>query len=122
MTVSIIIPCFNEFTTIPATAQAVIGYMQKNYSEMAFELILVNDGSTDGTAPVLDQLARENMQIQVIHFERNKGRGAAIKKGIATSKNEFLILLDADLSYDVPHIGVIIESFKKDHLLGTCHL
>lgn len=106
---SILIPCFNEEATISHTIQQVEYYLSQLHSISSWELILINDGSTDGTLKVLELCQRES--IRVLSFDRNRGRGAAVKAGMQAAKGEFIIALDADLSYDLNHIQEILDVF-----------
>ncbi|MCC8417824.1 MAG: glycosyltransferase family 2 protein [Rickettsia endosymbiont of Bryobia graminum] len=112
MKLSIIIPCFNEEIIINSTVSAIIDYMSNRLSNVDYELLIINDGSTDNT---LAQLAKiENANLKVINLPYNQGRGKAIKTGTLSSKGEFVITLDADLSYDVEHIEEIMQQFEQD--------
>jgi dolichol-phosphate mannosyltransferase len=112
---SLIIPCFNESDTIETTLKAVSDYLEQKYPEMDYEILPINDGSTDETPSLIATFAEKNPRVIVgCGFETNRGRGAAIKHGISISKGEFVICLDADLSYDVDHIGEILNSFSQD--------
>lgn len=91
-TVAIIVPCWNEETTIGGTVQSLLGL---DYPKDKLRIILVNDGSTDNTKAVMDTY-RTNSQITVIHKE-NGGKHTAINLGIETAKDaEFVGCLDAD--------------------------
>ncbi|MDA1138056.1 MAG: glycosyltransferase family 2 protein [Planctomycetota bacterium] len=116
---SIIIPCYNEEETISRTVAAISDYLNKFYPEQVTELILINDGSIDRTGEILahEALSR-GPRIRPHHFAYNRGRGAAIKTGIRMSAGELVICLDADLSYDVDHIGEILQEFTKDPRTG----
>lgn len=120
MNCSIIIPCFNEALNIETTASHIIDYMSKHFSNMSFELILVDDGSTDITAGKIKVLEQKFApKVRPHFFPKNIGRGAAIKTGIELSRGEFVTLLDADLSYDVEHLGKIFNSFNNNHKLDV---
>lgn len=111
---SIIIPCYNEAENIRSTLESIVSYLKINYSSIDYEILPINDGSTDGTPEVIAKYSLEHLQvISGCGFEKNRGRGAAIKYGIAASSGEYVICLDADLSYDVNHIGEILEAFKQ---------
>lgn len=109
---SIIIPCYNEAGIIAGTAEGVRTYMSAALADLTYELILIDDGSTDGTRQVLEGLEGDVAQVRAIHFPANRGRGAAIKAGISASRGDHVICLDADLSYDVDHIGEIMSTFE----------
>lgn len=108
---SIIIPCFNESEGIRKTVTEVEEYILSKFSTLDVEIILVNDGSTDSTGQVLDNLVSP-LALSKHHHRTNQGRGAAIRTGIAASSGVFVICLDADLSYDAEHIGEILEAFS----------
>ncbi|MCB0356825.1 MAG: glycosyltransferase family 2 protein [Bdellovibrionales bacterium] len=110
---SIVIPCYNEENTITGTINAVVKHVEENFPSYKFELVLVNDGSTDNTHQILENAKNNDGRIKVLHFPLNLGRGAAIKSGIKFSKNKWVIMLDADLSYDVIHISQILDVFKR---------
>ena len=111
---SIIIPCFNEASGIRQTLEAITSYMEGSFSALNYEIIPINDGSTDGTPDVILDASHSHPNIISGHgFARNRGRGAAIKYGISVSGGEHVICLDADLSYDVDHIGQILQAFEQ---------
>lgn len=112
MDLSIIIPCYNEEETIQETCSIINQYMSEDFCHLNYELILINDGSTDKTSEIINQL--QSNIIKPLHFLTNKGRGEAIKYGISCARGRILITLDADLSYDVNHIGAILSCFNDD--------
>lgn len=93
MRLSVIIPCFNEANTITEIAQRV------RASAPEAEIIVVDDGSTDGTRGLLAGLDPA-LNIRVILHERNQGKGAALHTGFAAASGEILLIQDADLEYD----------------------
>ncbi|HSF30536.1 MAG TPA: glycosyltransferase [Candidatus Tectomicrobia bacterium] len=92
MKLSVVIPCYNERHTI----REVIRRVQA--SPFDKEIIVVDDGSTDGTREVLTSLASENLR--VLYQERNQGKGAALRRGFAQASGEVVLVQDADLEYD----------------------
>lgn len=114
LALSLVIPCYNEATTIQDTVEILVAYMTAHFPKLLYELILVDDGSTDETAAILGELSAAYPSIRCHRLPYNQGRGAAIKAGIATSTGEKLILLDADLSYDVDHISEILHCFAQE--------
>ena len=112
--ISIVMPCFNEADHIADTAQAVVRHIEKSWPGRRYELLLVNDGSTDGTEAALQDICARLQHVRVHSFPYNKGRGAALKAGFALSSCDYIIALDADLSYDVGHINEIMAVLDGD--------
>ncbi|MDR3476695.1 MAG: glycosyltransferase family 2 protein [Gammaproteobacteria bacterium] len=111
--VSIVVPCYNEEDNIEHTLQNISKYMTEHFPKKNYELLPINDGSTDKTAEIIQKLSNQITQIvPSCGFEKNRGRGSAIKHGISISKGDYVICLDADLSYDVEHIGEILSAFE----------
>jgi glycosyltransferase involved in cell wall biosynthesis len=112
MDLSIVIPMFNEAenveNTISKVEQSLITF-KGNY-----EIIAVNDGSTDNTLEILQKLANTNQNLKVISYTKNIGRGMALRKGFKESQGEFVVSIDADLSYDPKYILDLVETLKKD--------
>ena len=109
MKLSIIIPAYNESETIAEILRRVravqlavpTGYGPENGSVVTFEreVVVVDDGSTDGTREILRTLAGEQDVIVVFH-ERNQGKGAAVRTGLQHASGDVLLIQDADLEYD----------------------
>jgi dolichol-phosphate mannosyltransferase len=109
MQISILIPIFNESENIPLLYSSLLSTL--NNQNYEFEIILVNDGSTDNSMQVLNQIALEDNRIKVIHFRRNYGQTAALMAAINHSKGEVLIPMDGDLQNDpkdIPQLLVIL--------------
>lgn len=93
MTVSVIIPCFNERRTI----RAVVEKVKKALGDEC-EIVIVNDASTDGSGEIIDKLA--GTDVKVVHHARNSGKGRAMETGFRNASGEIVLVQDADLEYD----------------------
>lgn len=103
--VSILVPCYNEESTIENTMEKINNLNYPNY-----EIIAINDGSKDNTEEILNDLAKKYEKLRVIQLKTNAGKANALYLGLIASKGEFLVGLDADayldpnaLTYMIPH-------------------
>lgn len=108
--ISIVVSVFNEEKNIPLFYRAV-----KELKTEKFELIFVNDGSTDESRRALNKLTEKDKQVKVIHFSRNFGHEAAMIAGIDHSKGDAVICIDADLQHPVKLIPKMVEEYQKGY-------
>tara|TARA_B100001121_G_scaffold305666_1_gene323568 strand:- start:255 stop:941 length:687 start_codon:yes stop_codon:yes gene_type:complete len=107
MKLSIVIPCFNEVKTI----EKILLNIKKFYINEK-EIIIVDDGSTDGTKEVLQNLKDKN-EIKLIFLDKNYGKGFALKTGFKEASGEIVITQDADLEYDPRDYEKLLIPFKE---------
>ena len=111
MNISIIIPCFNEVLTIEKVVANVKSYV-KNYD---YEIIIIDDGSTDGTREILNNnLDRSNIKVYL--NDKNYGKGFSVRKGIDVSTKDIILIQDADLEYDPSDYKFLIEKISNENL------
>ena len=114
---SILIPTLNEEKTILNVLNRISNTID---SSINYEVIVINDGSTDNTLKLLEQ--NKNLYNQLITHERNYGKGSAVKKGLEVSQGKYIFFQDADLEYDPLDINKfikIINRFKPDLIIGS---
>lgn len=112
--VSIIIPAFNEAAMVWSSLETLHGYMTARNDRYRWELIVVNDGSSDGTAGILEEFASARAGVRVVHHPRNLGLGQALKSGFELSTGDYVLVLDCDLSYGPEHIETLLDKIRKD--------
>jgi glycosyltransferase involved in cell wall biosynthesis len=115
MQLTVIIPVYNEAKTI----EEIVRRVQK--TGLANEILIVDDGSTDGTRDLLAALDGRD-QIRVLLHDRNRGKGAAVLTGVAASRGEVLLIQDADLEYDpreYPNLLRPLEEGLADVVYGS---
>jgi len=111
MKLSIIIPAFNEEKNLDKTVYKFNDYLKnQNYD---FEIIIVNDGSSDKTAEVAEKLSAEFPYIKLINNKINKGKGAAVRQGFMSGQGEYCLFIDADNATDIDHLDSAWPLFEK---------
>ena len=111
---SLVVPVYNEEENIPLLFDAVTNALAS--LPQTWELILVNDGSRDGSARALESLfARDPLHVRVIEFRRNFGQTAAIAAGIDHARGDIVILLDADLQNDPADIPNLLAKLNEGY-------
>ena len=121
---SIIVPCFNESLAVSKTAKEIFSTLntwQENEDvQLGFELIFVNDGSTDDTSEKLSILHQDFENLEVIDSKINCGYGASLKKGILAAKYDSIVITDADGTYPNERIPELIKGLDiNDMVIGA---
>lgn len=109
---SIIMPCYNEKQTIEKIVAEVI---EVHLGSTKKELIVVDDGSKDGTRDILKQLSKKHPEIKLVFQEVNQGKGAALKRGILESTGDVVVIQDADLEYDPQEYKRLLYPIERGH-------
>lgn len=110
---SLIIPAYNESAILPEAVRRIEAYMR--LKGISWELVIVNDGSTDETAQVLAKLEaeRSNGSLRVISYEKNRGKGFAVKTGVLAARGESVLLTDADLSAPIKEADKLLKALSE---------
>lgn len=108
---SIVFPAYNEQDNIASAVKAAREALGK-YAE-TIEIIVVNDGSHDGTRAALDKLAEQDASVVAVHHPHNRGYGAALRSGFAVARGEYVFFTDSDLQFDLEEIGLLVPWIGK---------
>lgn len=106
MKLSVIMPVYNEKDTIAEILERVLA------TGLANEVVVVDDGSTDGTADVLRNLQADS-RVKIITAPQNRGKGAAVRTGIEAATGDLLLVQDADLEYDPRDIPALLKPIEE---------
>jgi len=112
MNISVVIPLFNEEESLPELTAWIDRVMQThNYT---YEVLLMDDGSTDSSWDVIEQLAQSNKNIKAIHLQRNYGKSAALYCGFKAAQGDVVITMDADLQDSPEEIPELYQMIVRD--------
>ena len=118
---SVVIPCYNESLAVSKTAKEIFSTLtnwQENEDvQLGFELIFVNDGSTDDTSEKLSTLDQDFINLKFIDSKVNCGYGASLKKGILAAKYDSIVITDADGTYPNERIPELIKGLEKNDMV-----
>ena len=109
--VSVVLPVYNEVEVL----EPLLGQVRQALAEcrVRSEIVFVDDGSTDGSARLLDQLAERFAEVRVIHFSRNFGHQAAVQAGLRHARGHAVVLMDSDLQDAPSAIGQFLERWRE---------
>jgi glycosyltransferase involved in cell wall biosynthesis len=116
MTLSIVMPVYNERATIAT----ILDHVQS--SGLADEIIVVDDASSDGTREVLAGIARNHPRLKLVLHESNRGKGAALRTGLAAATGDLILVQDADLEYDPRDYPALLQPIldgRADVVFGS---
>ena len=119
MDVSIIIPLFNEDESLPELAAWIERVVNAN--NLSYEIIMIDDGSTDNSWNVIEQLSTNNSNIKAIKFQRNYGKSAALNEGFKAALGQVIITMDADMQDspdEIPELRKMIIEGDYDIVSG----
>jgi glycosyltransferase involved in cell wall biosynthesis len=113
--ISIVVPAYNEAAIVQKNLTRLCEYLESLESEYRWEILFVNDGSTDETGALAEDFARTRENIHVLHHRINFGLGQAFKFAFNQCQGEYVITLDLDLSYSPDHIQRLLDRIRQTH-------
>jgi dolichyl-phosphate beta-glucosyltransferase len=107
---SVVIPAYNEEQRLPRTIESIEHYLESRH--VAYELILVDDGSSDGTRQVMEAAAERNSNVRIEALAANRGKGRALAAGVAIARGDEVLVTDADLSTPIEELEKLDVALK----------
>lgn len=114
-TISFIVPALNEEDNIELAVQQILIAAQDRFSD--YEILLVDDGSTDTTGYIMENMAAQNDKIHVIHNQRNLGLGGAYKRGIAAAKFDYVMMVPGDNEHPAAGLADVLSAIGKANIV-----
>jgi dolichyl-phosphate beta-glucosyltransferase len=112
--ISIVIPAYNEEARLPASLDQVIAYLGAHNFEFA-EIVVVDDGSRDGTAALVERKRAENPQLRLVSNPGNRGKGFTVSHGVMESHGQWILTTDADLSAPIAELDKLMAAAEREH-------
>jgi dolichyl-phosphate beta-glucosyltransferase len=106
---SIVIPAYNEERRLPPTLAAVRAYLDARAYPDA-EILVVDDGSRDGTAALVEAVAREDQRVRLLRNPGNRGKGYSVRHGMLEARGEWILFSDADLSAPIEELDKLLPA------------
>ncbi len=110
---SLIVPAYNEEKRLLPTLGKISGYLSKQ--GFSYEIIVVDDGSTDNTLQMIRNFAHSDNHVVVLANGQNKGKGYSVRKGMLSARGEFVFFSDADLSTPIEEIEKFLPNLTRDY-------
>lgn len=112
MDISVVVPLYNEAESLPELERWIADVMDRN--EFSYEILFINDGSTDNSWDVIKELRKNNPNVKGVSFRRNYGKSPALNTGFARAKGNVVITMDADLQDSPDEIPELYRMITKD--------
>lgn len=102
VSLSVVIPAYNEARRIPAYLQSIVAYLDGR--GLSYEILVIDDGSSDETAALIERAGMQHSHIRLIRLPRNRGKGAAVRAGMQAARGELQLFADADGATPIPEL------------------
>ncbi len=111
VSISVFFPCYNEQDNVAKVAEQAIGVLEGLHAD--YEVIIVDDGSSDNTAEVADRFAAANKRVRVVHHPHNLGYGAALQSGFRAATKELVFYTDGDAQFDMKELPPLLPLMNE---------
>lgn len=119
---SVVLPLYNEAACLDTSVHEIQAYLDNQ--RISFEIVLVNDGSTDCTQEICERVAREDRRVRVVSYASNRGKGHAVRQGMLAARGKYVLFTDADLAVPIRFVSPCLESLQNGTpvVLASRHL
>lgn len=119
---SVVIPAYNESSRVGLILESLKAYL--GTSKVRYEIILVDDGSTDNTVPAVQKFAGNWPELRILENKENRGKGFSVNRGMQAARGDYRLFMDADNSVDISHVDAFFDGMKNgaDIVIGSTRL
>jgi len=118
LSISVFFPCYNEQENVARTTQQAITVLENLRCD--YEIIIVDDGSSDATARIADEIAAQNKDVRVVHHPANRGYGAALQSGFNAAHKDLVFYTDGDGQFDISEMPPLLP-LMTDYDIVSCY-
>src|SRR5882724_4848701 len=112
--VSVVVPAYNEAAVVEANLAVLCRYMESLEDEYRWEIVVINDGSSDRTGELVETFAQNRPNVRVLHHVVNFGLGQALKFAFNHCRGDYIVTMDLDLSYSTDHIRRLLTRIREN--------
>lgn len=109
-TVTVVLPAYNEEAVIGKTLDRVVSYLESVTDRYEWDVLVINDGSTDRTGQIISEYAARHPRVTALHHSVNLNLGQTLRYAFSTATGDTVVTLDSDLSYGPEHIGALVDA------------
>ena len=120
VSISVFFPCYNEQDNVAQTVKRALAVLEKLGAD--FEVIIVNDGSSDSTGRIADEIAGQNSRVKVVHHPTNLGYGAALQSGFKTAAKKLVFYTDGDGQFDINEMPPLLPLMMQYDIVSCYRL
>lgn len=111
--ISVVVPAYNEEGRLGNTLPIMYAYLKEHFSW--FELLVVDDGSTDRTPAIVHEFARQHPEVRLLSYQPNRGKGHAVRTGVLQSQGEWVLFSDADLATPIEELPNLAAKLREGY-------